>query len=150
MASNIKTDKYNLRRFIEAQSKSYESAMIELSLGKKTSHWMWYIFPQIDGLGSSDIAKLYSIKSIEEAQAYLAHPVLGERLIKSCEILLTLEGVSISDVMGFPDDLKLKSSMTLFEYISPLSSIFSEVLSKYYEDDFDKNSLEILKRMEEV
>ena len=104
MASNIKTDKYNLRRFIEAQSKSYESAMIELSLGKKTSHWMWYIFPQIDGLGSSDIAKLYSIKSIEEAQAYLAHPVLGERLIKSCEILLTLEEVSISDVMGFPDD----------------------------------------------
>ncbi len=147
MASNIKTDKYNLRRFIEAQSKSYESAMIELSLGKKTSHWMWYIFPQIDGLGSSDIAKLYSIKSIEEAQAYLAHPVLGQRLIKSCEILLTLEGVSISDVMGFPDDLKLKSSMTLFAYISPLNSIFRRVLNEYFEGNLDEVSIEIIKTM---
>ena len=143
-------DKYNLNRFIEAQVDSYKSAMGELSRGRKSGHWIWYIFPQIDGIGSTDTTKLYSIKSVEEAQAYLAHPVLGERLIKSCEILLTLEGVSISDVMGFPDDLKLKSSMTLFEYISPTSSIFTEVLSKYYEDDLDNNSLEILKRMEEV
>jgi uncharacterized protein (DUF1810 family) len=109
---------------------------------------MWYIFPQIDGLGSSDITKLYSIKSIEEAQAYLEHPVLGERLIESCEILLRLEDLSISDIMGFPDDLKLKSSMTLFAQVSPQSSIFSEVLSKYYEDDLDQTSLEIIKRME--
>jgi uncharacterized protein (DUF1810 family) len=119
--------------------------MIELSLGKKTSHWMWYIFPQIDGLGSSDIAKLYSIKSIEEAQAYLAHPVLGQRLIKSCEILLTIEGVSISDVMGFPDDLKLKSSMTLFAYISPLNSIFRRVLNEFFEGNLDEASIEIMK-----
>ena len=142
-------DKYNLNRFIEAQVDSYESAMGELSRGRKSGHWIWYIFPQIDGLGSSDITKLYSIKSIEEAQAYLEHPVLGERLIESCEILLRLEDVSISDVMGFPDDLKLKSSMTLFTEVSPPSSIFSEVLNKYYEDDLDQTSLEIIKRMKE-
>ena len=141
-------DKYNLNRFIEAQVDSYESAMGELSRGRKSGHWIWYIFPQIDGLGSSDITKLYSIKSIEEAQAYLEHPVLGERLFKSCDILLRLEDASISDVMGFPDDLKLKSSMTLFTEVSPPSSIFSEVLSKYYEDDLDQTSLEIIKRME--
>ena len=141
-------DKYNLNRFIEAQVDSYESAMGELSRGRKSGHWIWYIFPQIDGLGSSDITKLYSIKSIEEAQAYLEHPVLGERLIESCEILLRLEDLSISDIMGFPDDLKLKSSMTLFAQVSPQSSIFSEVLSKYYEDDLDQTSLEIIKRME--
>ena len=142
-------DKYNLNRFIEAQVDSYESAMGELSRGRKSGHWIWYIFPQIDGLGSSDITKLYSIKSIEEAQAYLEHPVLGERLIESCEILLRLEDLSISDIMGFPDDLKLKSSMTLFAQVSPQSSIFSEVLSKYYEDDLDQTSLEIIKRMKE-
>jgi len=142
-------DKYNLNRFIEAQVDSYESAMAELSRGRKSGHWIWYIFPQIDGLGSSDITKLYSIKSIEEAQAYLEHPVLGERLIESCEILLSLEDLSISEIMGFPDDLKLKSSMTLFAQVSPQSSIISEVLSKYYEDDLDQTSLEIIKRMEE-
>ena len=142
-------DKYNLNRFIEAQVHSYESAMGELSRGRKSGHWIWYIFPQIVGLGSSDITKLYSIKSIEEAQAYLEHPVLGERLIESCEILLRLEDFSISEIMGFPDDLKLKSSMTLFAQVSPQSSIFSEVLSKYYEDDLDQTSLEIIKRMKE-
>ena len=130
-----------------AQSESYDSAMLELTRGKKTGHWMWYIFPQIDGLGSSDIAKLYSIKSIQETKAYLAHPVLGERLINSCEILLTLVGVSISDVMGFPDDLKLKSSMTLFAYISPPNSIFRRVLNEYFEGNLDEASIEIIKTM---
>ena len=140
-------DKYNLTRFIEAQVDSYEPAMLELSQGKKSGHWMWYIFPQIDGLGSTDMTKLYSIKSIEEAKAYLKHPVLGERLIESCKILLTLEDHLISEVMGFPDDLKLKSSMTLFEYASSQNSIFSKVLNIYYEDERDKVSLEIIKRM---
>ena len=140
-------DKYNLTRFIEAQVDSYEPAMLELSQGKKSGHWMWYIFPQIDGLGSTDMTKLYSIKSIEEVKAYLKHPVLGERLIESCKILLTLEDHLISEVMGFPDDLKLKSSMTLFEYASSQNSIFSKVLNIYYEDERDKVSLEILKKM---
>ena len=141
----IRTDIYNLERFVTAQNDSYESAIIELSRGKKTGHWMWYIFPQIIGLGSSDITKLYSIKSIEEARAFLDHPVLGQRLFKSCEILLKLEDVSISDVMGFPDDLKLKSSMTLFAYISPLNSIFRRVLNEFFEGNLDEASIEIMK-----
>ena len=145
----IRTDIYNLERFVTAQNDSYESAIIELSRGKKTGHWMWYIFPQIIGLGSSDITKLYSIKSIEEARAFLDHPVLGQRLFKSCEILLKLEDVSISDVMGFPDDLKLKSSMTLFTYVSLPDSIFTKVLNKYFEGALDLTSIEIINRLKQ-
>ena len=137
-------DKYNLNRFIEAQVDSYESAMGELSRGRKSGHWIWYIFPQIDGLGSSDITKLYSIKSIEEAQAYLEHPVLGERLIESCEILLSLKDASMDEVMGFPDDLKLLSSMTLFEAISEPNSIFTKMIEVYFDDERDKASLRII------
>jgi uncharacterized protein (DUF1810 family) len=140
-------DEFNLDRFIEAQASSYEAAMFELSLGKKTGHWMWYIFPQIDGLGSTDVTKLYSIKSLKEASAYLEHPILGQRLIESCEILLNLDAPSISNVMGFPDDLKLRSSMTLFEYISKPDSIFKKVLTQYFDDNFDDASLEILKKI---
>tara|TARA_B100000787_G_C16000340_1_gene209788 strand:+ start:22 stop:450 length:429 start_codon:yes stop_codon:yes gene_type:complete len=140
-------DEFNLNRFIEAQSSSYEAAMLELSLGKKTGHWMWYIFPQIDGLGSTDMTKLYSIKSLKEASAYLGHPILGQRLIESCEILLNFDAPSISNVMGFPDDLKLRSSMTLFEYISKPDSIFKKVLTQYFDDNFDDASLEILKKL---
>jgi uncharacterized protein (DUF1810 family) len=138
-------DEFNLDRFIEAQSSSYEAAMYELSLGKKTGHWMWYIFPQIDGLGSTDMAKLYSIKSLKEANAYLEHPILGERLIDSCEILLNLDAPSISDVMGFPDDLKLKSSMTLFEYASKPNSIFKKVLIRYFDNELDETSIKLIK-----
>ena len=140
-------DEFNLDRFIEAQSSSYEAAMFELSLGEKTGHWMWYIFPQIDGLGSTDMTKLYSIKSLKEASAYLGHPILGQRLIESCEILLNFDAPSISNVMGFPDDLKLRSSMTLFEYISKPDSIFKKVLTQYFDDNFDDASLEILKKI---
>ena len=137
-------DKYNLNRFIEAQVDSYESAMGELSRGRKSGHWIWYIFPQIDGLGSSDITKLYAIKSIEEAQAYLEHPALGERLIESCEILLSLKDASMDEVMGFPDDLKLLSSMTLFEAISEPNSIFTKMIEVYFDDERDKASLRII------
>ena len=138
-------DQYNLSRFIEAQDTTYEIAMLELARGRKERHWIWYIFPQIEGLGSSDTTKLYAIKSIDEARAYLAHPTLGERLIESCEILLKLENVLISEVMGFPDDLKLKSSMTLFEYASSKNSIFNKVINVYFEDERDQASLEIFK-----
>ena len=138
-------DQFNLKRFIKAQSSSYETAMNELSSGNKTGHWIWYIFPQIDGLGSTDMTKLYSIKSVQEASAYLEHPILGKRLIESCEILLNLDAPSISDVMGFPDDLKLRSSMTLFEYVSEPKSIFKKVLIRYFDNDLDEVSLEIIK-----
>ena len=140
-------DQYNLNRFIEAQMTTYEGAMLELTRGRKESHWVWYIFPQIEGLGRSDTAKLYSIKSLEEGRAYLGHPVLGPRLIEACEILLNLKDASIDEVMGFPDDLKLLSSMTLFEAVSDSNSIFTKMIEFYFDDERDETSLEIIKSL---
>jgi len=137
-------DQYNLNRFIEAQMTTYEGAMLELARGRKESHWVWYIFPQIKGLGRSDTAKLYSIKSLEEGRAYLEHSVLGPRLIKACEILLSLKDTSMDEVMGFPDDLKLLSSVTLFEAISEPNTIFTKIIEIYFDGERDKTSLEIL------
>ena len=138
-------DQYNLNRFIEAQMTTYEGAMLELARGRKESHWVWYIFPQIEGLGRSDTAKLYSIKSLEEGRAYLGHPVLGPRLIEACEILLNLKDASIDEVMGFPDDLKLLSSMTLFEFISGSNSIFTKMIELYFDDERDENSIKLIR-----
>jgi uncharacterized protein (DUF1810 family) len=138
-------DQYNLNRFIEAQMTTYEGAMLELARGRKESHWVWYIFPQIEGLGRSDTAKLYSIKSLEEGRAYLGHPVLGPRLIEACEILLVLKDASMDEVMGFPDDLKLQSSMTLFEFISGSNSIFTKMIELYFDDERDNGSLKLIK-----
>ena len=138
-------NKFNLNRFVEAQTNSYEAAMNELSQGKKTGHWIWYIFPQIEGLGSTDMTKLFSIKSTQEAIAYLEHPLLGKRLVESCEILVSLDATSISEVMGFPDDLKLRSSMTLFEYVSKPNSIFRKVLIRYFDNELDETSIKLIK-----
>ena len=138
-------DKYNLNRFIEAQIATYEGAMLEIARGRKESHWVWYIFPQIEGLGTSDTAKLYSIKSLEEGRAYLEHPLLGPRLIRACEILLSLKDASMDEVMGFPDDLKLLSSMTLFEYISGSNSIFTKMIELYFDDERDENSIKLIR-----
>ena len=140
-------DQYNLNRFIEAQMTTYEGAMLELTRGRKESHWVWYIFPQIEGLGRSDTAKLYSIKSLEEGGAYLEHLVLGPRLVEACEILLSLEDISMNQVMGFPDDLKLLSSMTLFEFISGSNSIFTKIIEIYFDDKRDETSLSIISSM---
>ena len=140
-------DQYKLNRFIEAQMATYEGAMLELARGRKKSHWIWYIFPQITGLGRSETTKLYSIKSLEEALAYLEHPVLGQRLIEACEILLSLRDASIDEVMGFPDDLKLLSSMTLFEAVSDSNSIFTKIIEFYFDDERDKTSLGIIESM---
>ena len=140
-------DKYNLSRFLEAQMVTYEGAMLELARGRKESHWIWYIFPQIEGLGRSDTAKLYSIKSLEEGRAYLEHPVLGPRLIEACEILLSLKDASMDEVMGFPDDLKLLSSMTLFEALFDSNSIFTKMIEFYFDDERDETSLEIIKSL---
>ena len=116
-----------------------------LTRGRKESHWVWYIFPQIEGLGRSDTAKLYSIKSLEEGRAYLEHPVLGPRLVEACEILLSLKDASMDEVMGFPDDLKLLSSMTLFEALSDSNSIFTKMIEVYFDDERDENSIKIIK-----
>ena len=140
-------DQYNLNRFIEAQMAIYEGAMLELARGRKDSHWVWYIFPQIEGLGNSDTIKLYAIKSLEEGRAYLKHPVLGQRLIKACEILLSLKDASMDEVMGYADDLKLLSSMTLFEALSDSNSIFTQIIKEFYDDERDKTSLEIIESM---
>jgi len=140
-------DQYNLNRFIEAQMVIYEGAMLELARGRKDSHWVWYIFPQIEGLGNSDTIKLYAIKSLEEGRAYLKHPVLGPRLIKACEILLSLKDASMNDVMGFPDDLKLLSSMTLFEALSDSNSIFTNMIEFYFDDERDEISLKLIKEL---
>jgi len=140
-------DQYNLNRFLEAQMVTYEGAMLELTRGRKESHWIWYIFPQIEGLGRSDTAKLYSIKSLEEGRAYLEHPVLGPRLVEACEILLSLKDASLDEVMGFPDDLKLLSSMTLFEALFDSNSIFTKMIEFYFDDERDETSLEIIKSL---
>ena len=125
----------------------YEGAMLELARGRKDSHWVWYIFPQIEGLGNSDTIKLYAIKSLEEGRAYLKHPVLGPRLIKACEILLSLKDASMDEVMGFPDDLKLLSSMTLFEALADSNSIFTKIIEFYFEDERDEISLKLIKEL---
>ena len=140
-------DQYNLNRFIEAQMAIYEGAMLELARGRKDSHWVWYIFPQIEGLGNSETIKLYAIKSLEEGRAYLKHPVLGQRLIKACEILLSLKDASMDEVMGFPDDLKLLSSMTLFEALSDSNSIFTKVIDVYFDSERDEISLKLIKEL---
>ena len=140
-------DQYNLNRFIEAQMTTYEGAMLELARGRKESHWVWYIFPQIEGLGRSDTAKLYSIKSLEEGRAYLEHLVLGPRLVEACEILLSLKDASMDEVMGFPDNLKLLSSMTLFESVSDSNSIFTSIINVYFDNEPDKKSLKIIESM---
>ena len=126
---------------------TYEGAMRELARGRKESHWIWYIFPQIEGLGKSDTAKLYSIKSLKEGRAYLEHPLLGTRLNKACEILLSLKDASMDEVMGFPDDLKLLSSMTLFEALSDSNSIFTKIIEFYFDDERDEKSLVIVNSM---
>ena len=140
-------NQFDLNRFIQAQERSYELVVSELRLGQKRTHWMWYIFPQVDGLGRSMISKLYAIKSINEAQCYLNHSILGVRLIECTEIVLDIEGLSISEIFRFPDDIKLKSSMTLFDHISEPSNIFSLVLEKYFGENRDEKTLKILNGM---
>jgi uncharacterized protein (DUF1810 family) len=137
-------DPYDLARFLTAQKRDYEVALGELKAGQKHSHWMWYVFPQIDGLGFSSTAKHYAIKSVEEAKAYLAHPVLGARLVESARAVLAIEGKTARQILGTPDDLKLKSCATLFAQISPAGSVFEELLVRYYDGDRDARTLELI------
>ena len=118
----------DLARFVEAQAGVYEGALAEVRRGRKTSHWMWFIFPQLAGLGSSAVAQRYAIASLEEAQAYLAHPVLGPRLRACAQAVCGLKGKSATEVFGTPDDLKLRSSLTLFEAADPAETVFAQAL----------------------
>lgn len=139
------SDPYGLQRFIRAQAEIHAQALAEIQAGAKESHWMWFIFPQIAGLGRSSTANFYSIQSLAEAKAYLDHPVLGPRLSECCDALLALSGISASQVFGFPDNLKLRSSMTLFAQVSPPGSVFSQVLDKYFDGEPDPKTVELIR-----
>ena len=136
-----------LGRFVSAQEYDYEIALLEIRKGRKQSHWMWYIFPQIQGLGYSPTAQYYAIENRKEAVEYLKHPILGTRLIEISEALLSLKENDATRIMGYPDDLKLKSSMTLFYEISK-NDIFKKVLDKYFEGEMDDKTLKILRELE--
>lgn len=138
------SDPFNLERFVQAQNDVYDDVLLELRSGRKRSHWMWFIFPQYEGLGFSPISQLYSIKSLAEATAYLAHPVLGLRLIGCSETVLSVEGRSAHEIFGSPDDMKLKSCATLFVHVSPPGSVFHRILDKYYGGAQDARTLELL------
>ena len=138
------SDPYNLSRFVQAQEDDYERALSEIRSGRKRSHWMWYIFPQYDGLGSSAASKRYAIRSLAEAEAYLRHPVLGPRLVECAEAALAVESDSASEVFGFPDDMKLRSCATLFAHVSPSGSVFERLLDKYFRGERDDKTVQLL------
>jgi uncharacterized protein (DUF1810 family) len=133
----------DLERFVRAQDGVYDQARAELAAGSKRSHWMWFIFPQIAGLGSSPTARAFAIRDLAEARAYLAHPVLGPRLIECAATLLTVEGRTAAQIFGYPDDLKLRSSMTLFAAAAADPAPFQQVLDRFY-DGPDPRTRELL------
>ena len=137
-------DPYNLSRFVLAQEHNYERALLEIRSGKKRSHWMWYVFPQIDGIGFSSTSKRYSIKSLDEAKAYLEHPVLGARLLDCAEAVICVESQSATEIFGSPDDLKLKSCATLFACVVSSESVFDRLIEKYYQGKRDAKTLQLL------
>ncbi|HEY4300581.1 MAG TPA: DUF1810 domain-containing protein [Candidatus Didemnitutus sp.] len=137
-------DPYLLERFVAAQRDTYEIALEELKSGSKRNHWMGFVFPQVAGLGSNTVAVRYAIKSRQEAKAYLSHPILGPRLMKCVEALLQIAGKSAEEVMGDPDDLKLKSSLTLFAAISTPGSLFHATLDRYFSGEADPRTLKYL------
>ena len=134
----------DLQRFVDAQAGTYEQALAEINAGLKRSHWMWFIFPQIDGLGSSPTARHYAIKSRDEARAYLQHPVLGPRLLECAAAVLVIDAKSAREIFGAPDDLKLRSSATLFAAVSPKGSIFARLLDKYFGGEADPRTLGLM------
>ena len=135
---------FDLNRFVTAQNGVFEHALAELRSGQKHTHWMWFIFPQIDGLAMSATSRHHAIRSIAEARAYLDHPVLGPRLIECCETLHELKGFSTAQIFGYPDDLKLRSSMTLFSIADPTRTVFQSVLDKYFDGTPDERTVQIL------
>jgi len=138
-------DPHDLARFVDAQEGVHERALGEVRAGRKRSHWMWFVFPQIDGLGSSAMARQYAIQSRAEAEAYLTHPVLGPRLVACAEAAAAVPmPASALDVFGSPDDLKLRSSATLFAAVSPAGSVFERVLDRYFGGERDPATLRLL------
>lgn len=137
-------DPHDLDRFLQAQEGDYDRALAEIRDGRKRSHWMWYIFPQYEGLGFSSTSRRYAIRSLAEASAYLAHPVLGPRLVACVEAALGVEGRSASTIFGSPDDMKLRSCATLFARVAPAGSVFERLLEKYFEAQPDETTLRLI------
>ena len=137
-------DPYNLQRFVDAQDQVYDQVRSELREGHKFGHWMWFIFPQIEGLGHSVTARHFAISSLTEAQAYLRHPVLGPRLIECTGLVNALTERTANQIFGYPDDLKLRSSMTLFAHTAPDQPLFQEVLDRHFDSAKDLRTLERL------
>ena len=135
---------YDLDRFLKGQARNYDDALREIREGCKRSHWMWYVFPQIQGLGYSSTARYYAIRDLDEAKAYLQHPVLRRRLLEISGALLELNTNNASRVFGWPDDMKLRSSMTLFAEAEPECDVFRKVLDQYFHGQKDENTLSIL------
>ena len=138
------SDPYDLQRFVDAQDRVYARVVAELRAGRKTSHWMWFVFPQIAGLGNSPMAQQYAINSLDEARAYLAHPVLGTRLRECTQLVRDVKGRDISDILGYPDDLKFRSSMTLFAALDEAPPVFDAALRQFFGGKPDARTLEIL------
>ena len=137
-------DHYDLNRFVDAQNPVYDQVCAELRLGNKTGHWMWFIFPQLKGLGHSHLASWFGISSLEEAQAYLRHSTLGSRLIDCTKLVTNIEEQTIEQILGSPDDLKFRSSMTLFAQATPDNQVFEDALQKYFGGQYDPLTLERL------
>ena len=132
---------YNLDRFIKAHEKNYELALLEIKTGKKKSHWIWYIFPQLKGFGNSATSEFYGIDGLEEAKAYYNNDYLRKHLLDIAEALVALDNEDIVDILGYPDNLKLQSSMTLFLLVDPTQMVFSKVLDKYYNGKKDMKTI---------
>jgi uncharacterized protein (DUF1810 family) len=139
-------DPFDLSRFVQAQEDSYEVALAEIKAGRKDSHWMWYVFPQFAGLGHSSMAERYAIRSLDEARGYLAHPILGPRLLACAEAAIGVQGKTAHDIFGSPDDLKLKSCATLFAHVSPPGSVFERLLDRFYAGERDWKTLELIQK----
>ena len=137
-------DEFGLQRFVDAQARNYAEALAELRRGRKTSHWMWYVFPQMAGLGASAMAQTYAIGSLAEARAYLAHPVLGPRLADCVAATLDVDGRTARQIFGSPDDLKFRSSLTLFAHTAPDEPLFRQALEKFFDGKPDPRTLEKL------
>ena len=137
-------DSHHLERFVAAQAGTYDAALAELRRGRKTSHWMWFVFPQVAGLGLSEISRRYAIASRDEARAYLDHPVLGPRLIAGVEAVNAVAGRSAYEIFGAPDDQKFQSCLTLFEQVASAPEVFATALDKYYDGRRDPRTLQAL------
>jgi uncharacterized protein (DUF1810 family) len=140
------SDPFDLRRFVEAQAPVFAEAVAELRAGRKTSHWMWFVFPQIAGLGRSEAARRFAISSRAEAKAYLSHPILGPRLCECARLACLVEGRSAHEIFGAPDDAKFRSSMTLFAEVAPENEVFRQALRKYFGGEPDPLTLDKLGR----